>query len=494
MSATASPPVDVGARRLVARNTIIMMAAQALGVPLAVVVNAVMARTVGPGDYGIFYVLTTFASLAFMIVDWGQNGILPARIATDRPNASRYLGSALAWKCVASIAATGILAVVLQLQDQDLPLVPLALVCLGQALTLTARTCADVVRGFERVKVAAYTQVGGQFLLALFTIPVLYAFGTLNSYLIAAAAAGAIVLYAVWRGLHTVGIKALHADLATVKALLKDGNSFLVLNLILLLQPAIDAHYMALLASKEAIGWHAAAVKLMGPLLLPASALIGALYPTLCRLWTENVHEYMHTSRGALRAAFVMTMPIALGCGLFPDIGVRIFGTDTFGPAENNLRILALYVFLLYVTMTLGTCLNAAGRQRAWTVVQFTCIVIVLIADPLLVRWFQTHTGNGALGVNITTAGTELLMMIAGVWLMPRGVFDRSILRSGLLTLAAGAAMAGVAWLLKDYDSLWVAPLALGVYAATLFAIGGVDREQLQILTRGAAIRRAAKR
>ena len=77
---------------------------------------------------------------------------------------------------------------------------------------------------------------------------------------------------------------------------------------------------------------------------------------------------------------------------------------------------------------------------------------------------------------------------------MPRGVFDRSILRSGLLTLAAGAAMAGVAWLLKDYDSLWVAPLALGVYAATLFAIGGVDREQLQILTRGAAVRRASER
>ena len=49
--------------------------------------------------------------------------------------------------------------------------------------------------------------------------------------------------------------------------------------------------------------------------------------------------------------------------------------------------------------------------------------------------------------------------------------------------------MAGVAWLLKDYDSLWVAPIALGAYAATLFGIGGVDREQLQILTRGAAIR-----
>ena len=98
--------------------------------------------------------------------------------------------------------------------------------------------------------------------------------------------------------------------------LLGAGNTFLVLNLILLLQPAIDAHYMALLASKEAIGWHAAAVKLIGPLLLPANALIGRAVSDPVRLWSENVEEYMHTTRGALRAAFVMTMPIALGCGL----------------------------------------------------------------------------------------------------------------------------------------------------------------------------------
>ena len=70
-------------------------------------------------------------------------------------------------------------------------------------------------------------------------------------------------------------------------------------------------------------------------------------------------------------------------------------------------------------------------------------------------------------------------VLIAGIWLTPRGVFDRSILRSAVLTLAAGAAMAAVAWLLKGYDSLWVAPLALGVYAATLFGTGGIDQTLL---------------
>ncbi len=484
MSEAAAQELDLGSRRLVARNTLIMMTAQALGVPLAIIVNAVMARTLGPQEYGTFYVLTTFASLAFLFVDWGQNAILPARIATDRAHAGRYLGSALAWKAAASIVASGVLVFAFQLREQSLPLIALGLICLGQALTLIARTCADVVRGFERTDVAAYTQIGGQFLTALFAIPALYLVGTLNAYLIAAAVAGGIVLMAVWRGLRTVGVRSLSADRQVTKALLKDGNTFLALNLILLLQPAIDAHYLSQLASKEAIGWHAAALKLIGPLILPAGALIGALYPTLCRLWSQNAQEYHNTARAALRASFVMTIPVALGCGLFPDLGIRIFGEDTFGPAQNNLRILASYVFLLYVTMTVGTCLNAAGRQRQWTIVQFACIVIVVIADPILITWFQQHHANGSLGVSITTAGTEFLMLIAGVWLMPKGVIDRSVLRSALLTLAAGAAMAAVAWLLRDFDSLLAAPIAVCAYAASLYAVGGIDREQIAMLRR----------
>lgn len=471
-----------GSRRTVARNTLIMMIAQALGVPLAIVVNAAMGRTLGPADYGKFYVLTTFANLAFLFVDWGQAAVLPARIATDRTHAGRYLGSVLVWKVLASLAASVVLAVVFYAQGHGSAfIISLLLVCVGQALTLLARTCADVVRGFERVDVAAYAHVGGQFLTALAAIPVLYLVANLDAYLIAVSIAGLVVLIGVWYGLKSVHIGALSASFQTATGLLKDGSSFLVLNLVLLLQPAIDAHFLSQLASHEAIGWHAAAVKLIGPLILPAGALIAALYPTLCRLWSQDRPEYLKTAQGALRVSLVMTVPLALGCALFPDIGTRIFSEDTFGPAHTNLRILAGYVFLLYVTMVVGTCLNAAGRQRAWTAVQGACVVTVLVADPLLIPWFQQHYGNGGLGVALTTVGTELLMLVAGLALAPRGMLDRSVMQSGLRAGVAGGAMAGVAWLLHSLDALIAAPIAVATYGVVLYAVGGIEREQLKL-------------
>jgi O-antigen/teichoic acid export membrane protein len=51
VSEAAAQELGLGSRRLVARNTLIMMTAQALGVPLAIIVNAVMARTLGPEEY-----------------------------------------------------------------------------------------------------------------------------------------------------------------------------------------------------------------------------------------------------------------------------------------------------------------------------------------------------------------------------------------------------------------------------------------------------------
>jgi O-antigen/teichoic acid export membrane protein len=286
----------------------------------------------------------------------------------------------------------------------------------------------------------------------------------------------------VWRSLRPAGIGALSSDLLIAKSLIRQGTSFLILNLILYLQPTIDAYFLTDYASAEAIGWYAAARKLINPLVFPAGALIAALYPALCRLWTQDQSDYRRTARGALRAAIVITVPLAIGCAAFAEIGIRLFTKVSFGPATQNLRILAGYVLLVYITMILGTCLNAAGKQRAWTVVQFICIVVSVTADPVLVPWFQGHMNNGGLGVALATVASEVLMLAAGVLLLPRGIIDRSVLRSGLLATAAGGAMAGTAWLLSSISPFIAAPIAASAYGAALFAIGGLEREQLDTL------------
>lgn len=470
------------AGRVVARNAMIMMLAQVLGLPFSMLVNILMGRMLGPEEYGQFYLLTTFATLAFLFVDWGLGSIIPARIASDRNNSGLYLGSALAWSAAGSIVATALLALVFQWRDETHLMTTLAVVCAYQALVLIIKNAADAVRGFERTDVTAYSQVGLQLLTALLVIPVLIMGGNLMACVTAMALAALIVLIPVWRSLHPAGITALRASTSTLKSLLQTGTSFLVLNLVLYLQPAIDAWFLNQYASAEAIGWLAAARKLINPLIFPASAMIAALYPTLCRLWVENRADYARTTQGTLRVAIIITTPLAVGCAVFAELGILLFSKDAYGPAQDNLRILAAQVFLLYISMVLGTAINAAGKQRIWTIMQFSCLVFCAGLDPLLIPWFQTHMNNGGLAVNLITVGTELLMVIAAFWLLPREIFNRTLLRTVLFTAFAGACMAATGWLLP-WISVWiVAPFAVAVYGAVLYLSGGIEAEQLAML------------
>jgi O-antigen/teichoic acid export membrane protein len=139
-------------------------------------------------------------------------------------------------------------------------------------------------------------------------------------------------------------------------------------------------------------------------------------------------------------------------------------------------------VLLLYLTMPMTAALMAAGKQRIWTVAQFACVVLSAVIDPLLIPWFQNRTGNGGLGVCISAAAAEMLMVAAGLYLLPRDILQRSMWRGYASIAAAGAVMAAVALALSHLNPYAAAAPALLAYAACLWLTGGLDKSQFELL------------
>jgi O-antigen/teichoic acid export membrane protein len=215
-------------------------------------------------------------------------------------------------------------------------------------------------------------------------------------------------------------------------------------------------------------------------LIYPANALIVALYPTLYRLHAEDRAAYNRLTRNALSNTTLLVVPIALGCFLFPELGVRLFNRDSFGPAEDNLRILSLLILLCYFSMPISSSLVAAGRQRPWAAVQLLCVAVSLVADPLLVPWFQARRGNGGLGVCVSAVLSEVIMVSVGVAMLPSGILDRALGRRLLLAAGAGGAMWLVARLLAGITPWLTAPLSVLGYALCLFASGAIGPSQMR--------------
>jgi O-antigen/teichoic acid export membrane protein len=460
-----------------------LVGAQLLGMPLSIVLNAMMARYLGPEDFGYIYLASTFASFGFLIVAWGQAGTLPAMVARDPSKAAVLIATGFWWRIVTSLVVYGVIAAGCAVLGYGASFqVVLLLVSVGCLLATMMSLILDTIRGFERTDITAFGTFGWQVLTAVFVIPTLFAGGRLNAVLIAQALAVGVSLAFVLRALRLIKVKNYAFDREILRRLVVDGLPFLSLNVTMALQPNVDGIFLSKLAPVESVGWYAAARKLIGVLIYPAAAMTTALYPTLARLHKESPDAFRSTVQSAVRATTVMVVPVALGCALYADIGIRIFSRQSFGPAEADLQILSLFLFACYFSMVLGNALAAAGRPRGWAVAQFGCVVISAVADPILVPWFQARYGNGGLGICVSAVASEFLMVAAAIWLSPPGIFDRTLLRQLFITFVAGGAMAFAAKLMHGLSSFVAAPLAVAAYVACLWALGGLGKEQIQIL------------
>ncbi len=448
-----------------------------LTIPLSIVLNALTARYLGPAEFGYMYLAGTLCAFGFLAVEWGQQGVLPAAIAQDHGGVEALLGTGIVWRMWLSVFVYLVLAIGCHVFGYGVELQwALGLTFAVAMLSSVVNAFKDTIRGFERTDLPALAQVGQQFLMALIVAIVLLLGGKLRAVLTSEVFVVALVLAVLWPVLRVVGVRRLSFDRSVLKTLLTQGTPFVFFNLAMTLQPNIDALYLSKLAPSEVMGWFAVTRRLIGVLLFPASALLGALYPTLCRLFTTDQEGFVRTARGSLYSVALLVVPVALGCGLYPEIGISIFSEKSFGPAEDNLRISALFLFLVYFTMPLGICILAANKQRAWSIVQSLCVVVSLVLDPILVPWFQKRNGNGGLGLCVAGVLSEVLVVGCGIVLAPRGIFDRRFAKSVFLALVSGAAMALVARALKSITPFVAAPIAVLVYGGVLVVTGGIEK------------------
>jgi O-antigen/teichoic acid export membrane protein len=150
---------DPNTKSRVYRNTIQLVFSQVVSVPVSIALNAFLARYLGAADFGQIYLATTFASLAFLLVDWGQISTLPARVVTDLQRAGDYLGTAVLWRLLGAVVVALVLLGGTYLLGYSSGFqAVLAIVLVSALLTSLISACQSVIIGFERTDIAAITQ------------------------------------------------------------------------------------------------------------------------------------------------------------------------------------------------------------------------------------------------------------------------------------------------------------------------------------------------
>src|SRR6267142_111001 len=177
---------------LVARNTLALVCSQFITTPVSMVVNAVLARSLGAADFGIIYFANTTLLVAFLFVEWGSQ-FLAGEVARNRARAGELFGAAALQRLV--FAGVVLLAIpqASALLGYDERIKTVLLLCGARmAVGSIGTLCSAIFRGFEKLGWHARTAVFGNVLEASLLVPTLLLGGRLRAALIAQLVAASV--------------------------------------------------------------------------------------------------------------------------------------------------------------------------------------------------------------------------------------------------------------------------------------------------------------
>lgn len=473
----------------VARNAFHLVLGQVATTALAIVFSAAVGRRLGAADFGLYFLVTTTVTFAYIVVEWGQVQFVVREVARAPERAGVLLGTAMAWRAAGAVPLTGAALLVAWLLGYDGRTVGLlALLMLATLPFFLSQAYGMVFRARERMDLDAQVQVAYKAVTLPLALGALAIGSGVGGVIVAQGLAGLAALgLAVLRsrGLHLPRLQVVRP---TFRELLLGGMPILAIGLAVAVQPYIDILVLTKLVPPAPVGWYGAARNILGTLVAPATILGTASYPRLSRAAGDRL-ELQRELRAALRPLLGIGALAGVGTFLFAGLAVDvIYGRRGFEPAAEILRVSSPALYLVCIDVLLASAVVAVGRPKALAAAKAVNVVVCTALALAFIPWAQGRYGNGGIGLVLAFGASEAIMFAAALWILPRGTVHRGFAADVARSAAASAATLGLFWLLPPLHPAVGVPLCILAFAAAAAALGLVRREELRQI--GAALSR----
>ena len=351
--------------RTVARNAFYLVLGQAVTTALAILFSAALGRTLGARDFGVYFLISSFAAFAYVLVDWGQQSYVIREVARQPERGSLLLGTALVLRTAGAalvVVPSGLAAWALG-YDATTCWYAVAFIAVSLPFFL-AQSYGMVFRARDRMGLDAWVSVANKIALLGLALAAL-ALGTgLPGVLVAQALAGFLALVIAARLYRRVTTGPLRYSPHVAREVLVGGSVFFTTIAASSFQPYIDAVVLSKLASADVVGWYGAAKNIMGTMVAPALILGAASFPRLAR--AAHGGPFKAEVRAAQRPILWLGALAAIGT-LFVRGRCHCHRVRAahFGPSGIILKVYAPGFLLLFMNFCLAMPFSRSiGRRR----------------------------------------------------------------------------------------------------------------------------------
>jgi O-antigen/teichoic acid export membrane protein len=472
----------------VARNAFYLVVGQVVTTALAIVLSAAMGRSLGATDFGLYYLISTMSTFAYVFVEWGQPIFVIRQVARDPFRSGDLLGTGLAIRVVLAVAVLAPAGLIAWLLGYGARTVWLSLLLILASLPLfLAQGYGMVFRASDRMGRDATVSVSNKIIVLCVALPALALGAGIPGVIFAQAVAGVAALAVAVRLHRRLGAPRLRVSSETARDLLVAGAPLLAMMAAVQVQPYLDAIILSKLVPGTVVGWFGAARSILNSLMAPAAILGAAAYPRIARV-SADAAALRQEVRSAFRPLLWLGALAGTGTYLFADTAIRlIYGARGFGPSATILQVFAPGLVLIFIDILLGNVIYASGRGTWFAAAKIMSVVVGSVLDLLLIPYFQEHFGNGGIGVFVAFGLSEFVVLGGALIVLRQGTLTGATALDFARALGA-AATTLLLFRLTPALPPWVGiPLCVAVFAVASMALGlmgGGDLAELRMLVR----------
>lgn len=399
------------------KNTSWLAADKLLRLGFGLVVGVLIARALGPQQFGLLSFVTALVTLSGAIGSLGLDSITVGALVADTEEPGYTLGTVFALKLLGTTVAALVVVTLSVLLRPDQPQVwrIAAIIGFGQVFmafdaidfwfqsrlesrfTVLAKNAAFLVASIIRVLIL----VAGATVIAL-------AWATALEYVL-----GGLVLAATYARVAPNNLWSWRVRWKTAQALLRKSWPLIFSGLVIAVYMRLDQVMLAIMSGDIEVGVYSVAVRLAEVWYFVPVAVAGSTLPTILRSRGRSSAVYANQMKQLFVSMALVGYAVAIATTLFAGIIVRVLYGSVYLGSVLPLVILGWAGLFVCLGVSRENWMLAEGLMK-WSLLTTALGAIVNVALNLVLI-----PGYGALGAAVATLAAQAVAVLFSTALFP---------------------------------------------------------------------------
>lgn len=388
-------------RNKVAKNALWIIGCRIIQAMLALVINMLTARYLGPSDFGVISYAASLVAFVAPVMKLGVNNILVNELIKYPEKEGETLGTSLAMTFASSVACIIGIACFVTVANPGEP--ETLIVSVLYSVLLIFQSMEMIQFWFQAKYLSKYTSV--TILIAYIIVSVykifllatkksVYWFAVSNAFDYCLIAAALLVIYKLKNG------QSFSFSFSAAKRMFAQSKHYIVPELMVAIFAQTDKVMLKIMGENETVGYYSAAVSVAGLTTFVFTAIIDSMRPLILEQKNNGNAGYENNVSRLYGMVIYLALAQSVFIALLANPIIYILYGSSYLPAVEPLKIIIWYTAFSYIGAVRNVWILAEEKQKyLWKINLSGALANVLLNLVMIPIWGI----NGAAAASLIT-------------------------------------------------------------------------------------------